>query len=122
MANYKNHPNWFLDNATKIHADILLQGTPNGTFLIRPQINGHFALSLVCNYKIYHCAIYRNKDNCFGFGTAAPFRLFNTVGDLVSYYSKNSLSEITEILTIELLHPINSELIKFMRHYTPPDI
>lgn len=112
---------WYLPNCSRADAELLLHGTPSGTFLVRAKSNGLHALSIVCNYTVYHCLIFQSEDLRFGFGTAEPYKMFNTLSELVIYYTSNSLFDLCCALPTELLHPVNSNLIKLMRHYSLPD-
>lgn len=106
-----NISTWFVNNCSRSDAESLLYGKPDGTFLIRPKINGFHALSIVYNSTIRHCLIYQDPDNRFGFGPGEPHKMFNNLSELVFYYTKNSLVELTLALPTELIHPVNSNLI-----------
>lgn len=121
MENSDSVSTWYMDNCTREDAEILLQGTPNGTFLVRKKEQGLHALSLVYNYRVHHLLIYFTDENRFGFGMTEPFRMFNCLSDLIVFYSQNSLWELNPILPTELIHPVNSNLILLMRQYSPPE-
>ncbi|XP_065214145.1 phosphatidylinositol 3-kinase regulatory subunit alpha isoform X2 [Planococcus citri] len=94
---------WFLEKCTRADAEKLLQGTPVGTFLIRPSRTGQYALSISCNGTVNHCIIYQTPR---GYGFAEPYNIYDSLKSLVLHYSQNSLEEHNDVLTTTLAHPI----------------
>lgn len=120
MENSDNTSTWLLDTCSRSGAELLLENLPDGTFLIRPKLAGIYALSIVLNNSVHHCLIYPTGENGFSFGIIEPYQTFNSLSEFVFYYSQHSLAEVCPTLPTELLHPVNSNLIKLMRQYTPP--
>lgn len=57
-------------------AEKLLEGKPQGTFLIRPNSTGQLALSICCNNMVYHCIIFKTER---GYGFAEPYNVYKYV-------------------------------------------
>ncbi|CAB3223282.1 unnamed protein product [Arctia plantaginis] len=60
-------------NCTREKAEKLLNGKPQGTFLIRPNSTGQLALSICCNSMVYHCIIFKTER---GYGFAEPYNVY----------------------------------------------
>ncbi|XP_059046356.1 phosphatidylinositol 3-kinase regulatory subunit alpha [Achroia grisella] len=100
---------WKVDNCSREKAERLLQGKPQGTFLIRPNSTGHLALSICCNNMVYHCIIFRTER---GYGFAEPYNVYKTLNELVLHYAVNSLEEHNEQLKTTLKYPVYADLVK----------
>jgi len=44
---HQNEGTWLLKDCTRMNAEQLLSGHPDGTFLVRPSRTGQYALSIV---------------------------------------------------------------------------
>lgn len=64
---------WKVENCTREMAERLLEGKPQGTFLIRPNSTGQLALSICCNKMVYHCIIFKTER---GYGFAEPYNVY----------------------------------------------
>lgn len=64
---------WKVENGTREMAEKLLEGKPQGTFLIRPNSTGQLALSICCNNMVYHCIIFKTER---GYGFAEPYNVY----------------------------------------------
>ncbi|XP_045495039.1 phosphatidylinositol 3-kinase regulatory subunit gamma [Colias croceus] len=100
---------WMVDNCTRDMATRLLEGKPQGTFLIRPNSTGQLALSIICNNMVYHCIIFKTER---GYGFAEPYNIYKTLNELVLHYAVNSLEEHNDQLRTALKYPINAHLVK----------
>ncbi|CAG9785600.1 unnamed protein product [Diatraea saccharalis] len=100
---------WKLDNYTRDMAEKLLEGKPQGTFLIRPNSTGELALSVCCNNLVYHCIIFKTKR---GYGFSEPYNIYKTLSELVLHYAVNSLEVHNESLKTTLKYPVNAHLVK----------
>ncbi|CAB4062073.1 PIK3R1_2_3 [Lepeophtheirus salmonis] len=93
---------WLFPEYDRNKAINVLNGRPNGTFLIRKSRDGkRFALSVMCDNNIGHCIIEKGDR---GFGFAEP--VYASLSDLVVHYSKNSLEEHNDKLRTKLLYPV----------------
>ncbi|XP_045447551.1 phosphatidylinositol 3-kinase regulatory subunit gamma [Melitaea cinxia] len=99
---------WMVENCTRDMAEKMLEGKPQGTFLIRPNSTGQLALSICCNNQVYHCIIFKTER---GYGFAEPYNIYKTLNELVLHYAVNSLEEHNENLRTALKYPINSHLV-----------
>uniref|UniRef100_A0A5S6QUI3 SH2 domain-containing protein n=1 Tax=Trichuris muris TaxID=70415 RepID=A0A5S6QUI3_TRIMR len=102
---------WLLSDCSKQDSTVRLADKPSGTFLIRPSESrkGYYALSIVCNNRIFHCLIER-RSGCFGFaGTDA---LFSSLNDLVFHYSINSMKEHNPNLDTTLVQPVLAQRVR----------
>lgn len=100
-----NRCDWFANNCDRETAERLLASAKCGTFLIRKSslfhIKGYYALSIVCNDRVYHCLI-NDYNNGIGF-TESP--TFATLEQLVEYYrSQKSLIIHNHLLNTNLLY------------------
>ena len=64
---------WMVENCTREMAERMLEGKPQGTFLIRPNSTGQLALSICCNNMVYHCIIFKSER---GYGFAEPYNIY----------------------------------------------
>jgi hypothetical protein len=116
---------WYLPTITREVAHKLLKSCVEGTFLIRLSSNGLYALTLVHNSIIYDCRIGRDPNEQYAFRFVASFidkngqsmimngnssaycdRSFNSLKELVDFYTKNSLAENNPDLNTCLTVPI----------------
>lgn len=95
---------WLLQSCSRAHAERLLNGKRNGTFLIRPSRTGKSALSIVCNGIVNHCIVNETPKGLFGF--AEPYNIYSSLKDLVMHYSQNSLEEHNDSMTVMLAFPV----------------
>lgn len=96
--------NWLLRNCDRNNAERLLEGKPDGTFLIREskQFSEQLALSIAMNNTIHHMLIIETKT---GFGLCEPYS-FPTLKNFVDYYSQNPLEEFNSMMKTKLNYPI----------------
>ncbi|XP_072938581.1 phosphatidylinositol 3-kinase regulatory subunit gamma [Epargyreus clarus] len=99
---------WKVD-CTREKAEKILEGKPQGTFLIRPNSTGQLALSICCNNIVYHCIIFKTER---GYGFAEPYNIYKTLNELVLHYAVNSLEEHNDQLRTALKYPVNAHLVK----------
>ncbi|KPI92746.1 PREDICTED: phosphatidylinositol 3-kinase regulatory subunit gamma [Papilio xuthus] len=100
---------WMVENCTRDTAEKMLEGKPQGTFLIRPNSTGQLALSICCNNMVYHCIIFKTER---GYGFAEPYNIYKTLNELVHHYAVNSLEEHNDQLRTVLKYPVNAHLVK----------
>ncbi|CAH0406890.1 unnamed protein product [Chilo suppressalis] len=100
---------WKVENCDRDMAERLLEGKPQGTFLIRPNSTGQHALSICCNKMVYHCIIFKTER---GYGFAEPYNVYKTLNELVLHYAVNSLEEHNDNLKTTLKYPVNAHLVK----------
>lgn len=100
---HQNESLWRADKCSRQEAEILLSGQPTGTFLIRPNSTGQYALSITCNNNIYHCIIYKTEK---GYGFTEPYNIYGSLKALVLHYALNSLEVHNDSLTTKLSTPI----------------
>lgn len=79
---------WLVGNCRREDADSMLNGTPNGTFLVRVSKTGNYALSISCDNEVQHCLIHKSEN---GYGFAEPYLIYSTLQELVAHYSLNPL-------------------------------
>lgn len=120
---------WYLPSINREGAHKLLKSCSEGTFLIRPSSNGHYALTLVHNGVIYDCRIGRDPSQNYAFRFVASTgekngqsnmmngnnpaycdRSFFSLKELVEFYMKNSLAENNPELNTCLTIPIKSNV------------
>ncbi|KAJ8941429.1 hypothetical protein NQ318_016061 [Aromia moschata] len=88
----------------RTRAESLLDGKPDGTFLIRKSTHrDKYALSVMCNGTPNHCII--NETNK-GLGFTEPYNIYPTLKDLVLHYATNSLEIHNDLLNTVLAYPI----------------
>ncbi|KAG8234043.1 hypothetical protein J437_LFUL014130 [Ladona fulva] len=102
---HQNVNTWLIQNCSREDADRILEGTPDGTFLVRPSRSrvGQYALSITCNGVPNHCIIYHTDR---GYGFAEPFNIYSSLKSLVLHYSQNSLEEHNDLLNTTLAYPV----------------
>lgn len=101
---HQNESLWRTDKkCSRLEAERLLNGQPTGTFLVRPNSTGQYALSITCNNNIYHCIIYKTEK---GYGFAEPYNIYGSLKALVLHYALNSLEVHNDSLTTTLSTPI----------------
>ncbi|XP_069693918.1 phosphatidylinositol 3-kinase regulatory subunit alpha-like isoform X2 [Periplaneta americana] len=106
---HQNVETWLLMDCTRMNAEILLAGRPDGTFLVRPSRTGQFALSIVCNGIMNHCIIFHTAH---GYGFVESYAVFDSLKSLVIHHAQNSLEEYNDSLSTTLAFPV---------HGTAPD-
>ncbi|XP_046405427.1 phosphatidylinositol 3-kinase regulatory subunit alpha-like [Ischnura elegans] len=96
---------WMIGDCSREEAERLLEGHPDGTFLIRPSQSrmGQFALSIMCNGTPNHCIIYETDR---GYGFAEPYNNYPSLKALVIHYAQNSLEEHNDLLCTSLTFPV----------------
>ncbi|XP_035700086.1 phosphatidylinositol 3-kinase regulatory subunit alpha-like isoform X1 [Branchiostoma floridae] len=96
---------WFLPDCSRVHAESLLDGKPEGTFLVRKSSQqNNYALSIVAEEgAARHCVIYNSAT---GYGFAEPYNLYASLKDLVLHYQQNSLYEHNDSLNTTLAYPV----------------
>lgn len=94
---------WRAERCSRLDAETLLCDQPPGTFLVRPNSTGQYALSVTCNDNVYHCIIYKTDK---GYGFAEPYNIYRSLKALVVHYASNSLEVHNDSLTTKLLYPI----------------
>lgn len=119
---------WFVPSINREGAHKLLKSCTDGTFLIRPASNGHYALTLVHKSIIYNCRIGRDPSQNYAFRFVASIgekngqsstmtngnspiycdRAFFSLKELVEFYMENSLAENNPELNTCLKTPIKS--------------
>lgn len=103
LLQHRNESTWLLPKCSRTEAAALLEGKPEGTFLVRPSTIGPHALSIVCNQIVNHCIISKTDR---GYGFAEPYTIYPTLVDLVCHYANNSLEEHNEELRTTLMYPV----------------
>lgn len=100
---HQDESTWLLRDCTRIEAEKLLAGQPDGTFLVRPSSSGQYALSITCNGTTNHCIIYKTER---GYGFAEPYNIYESLKLLVVHYAQNSLEEHNDSLNTTLAFPV----------------
>ncbi|KAJ8918757.1 hypothetical protein NQ315_015077 [Exocentrus adspersus] len=101
---HNDESTWLMLNSSRTEAQSLLDGKPDGTFLIRKsRYVDKYALSVVCNGSINHCMIYVTSK---GLGFTEPYNIYPTLKDLVLHYATNSLEIHNDLLNTVLAYPI----------------
>lgn len=107
MLPHNDESLWLLPHCSREDAEKLLQGKPDGTFLIRQSSkyrqSNQYALSIVAKGEVGHCIIYQTKR---GFGFAEPFNIYPSLKNLVLHYSQTSLYEHNDSLQTTLAFPV----------------
>ncbi|XP_057661841.1 phosphatidylinositol 3-kinase regulatory subunit alpha isoform X1 [Diorhabda carinulata] len=103
---HNDEKTWLMLNCSRTDAEKLLEGKPDGTFLLRKsrQMN-KFALSVQCNGSTNHCIINETQK---GLGFTEPYNIYPTLKDLVLHYATNSLEIHNDLLNTVLAYPINA--------------
>ncbi|XP_043119943.1 phosphatidylinositol 3-kinase regulatory subunit beta [Puntigrus tetrazona] len=96
---------WYVGDIKRTHAEDLLRGKRDGTFLIRESQTqkGSFACSVVVDGEIKHCVVYKTAT---GFGFAEPYNLYGSLKDLVLHYKHTSLVQHNDSLNVTLAYPV----------------
>ncbi|XP_055058179.1 phosphatidylinositol 3-kinase regulatory subunit beta [Misgurnus anguillicaudatus] len=96
---------WYIRDIMRTHAEDLLKGKRDGTFLIRDSQTqkGSFACSVVVDGEIRHCVIHKTVT---GFGFAEPYNLYGSLKDLVLHYKHTSLVQHNDSLNVTLAYPV----------------
>lgn len=96
---------WYIGDIMRTHAEDLLKGKRDGTFLIRDSQTqkGSFACSVVVDGEIRHCVIHKTVT---GFGFAEPYNLYGSLKDLVLHYKHTSLVQHNDSLNVTLAYPV----------------
>lgn len=96
---------WYVGDIKRTHAEDLLRGKRDGTFLIRESQTqkGSFACSVVMDGEVKHCVIYKTVT---GFGFAEPYNLYGSLKDLVLHYKHTSLVQHNDSLNVTLAYPV----------------
>jgi phosphoinositide-3-kinase regulatory subunit alpha/beta/delta len=102
---HQNEMLWMIGVCSREEAERFLQPSKQltGTFLVRPNSTGQFALSVVCNNRIYHCIINKTER---GYGFADPYNIYKSLKALVLHYALNSLEVHNDNLTTALVIPV----------------
>ncbi|TNM97849.1 hypothetical protein fugu_014095 [Takifugu bimaculatus] len=96
---------WYVGDIKRSHAEELLRGKCDGTFLIRESQTqkGSYACSVVVDGDAKHCVIYKTVT---GYGFAEPYNLYSSLKDLVLHYKNVSLVQHNDHLNVTLAHPV----------------
>lgn len=95
---------WLMPHCSRDDAERLLEGKPDGTFLIRKsRQQDKYALSVVCNGGTNHCIINETNKKL---GFTEPYNIYNSLKDLVLHYATNSLEIHNDLLNTVLKYPI----------------
>ncbi|KAK6467557.1 phosphatidylinositol 3-kinase regulatory subunit gamma-like isoform X1 [Huso huso] len=98
---------WYVGKMNRVHAEELLSGKRDGTFLIRESSQkGSYACSVVVDGDIKHCMI--NKT-ITGYGFAEPYNLYSSLKELVLHYKHTSLVQHNDSLNVTLACPVLSQ-------------
>ncbi|XP_077593873.1 phosphatidylinositol 3-kinase regulatory subunit alpha isoform X1 [Stigmatopora nigra] len=98
---------WKLGNINRLQAEALLQGKPDGTFLVRESSKaGCYACSVVVDGEVKHCVINKTPS---GFGFAEPYNLYGSLKELVLHYQHTSLVQHNDSLNVTLAYPVYTQ-------------
>ncbi|KAM9325803.1 phosphatidylinositol 3-kinase regulatory subunit gamma-like [Gastrophryne carolinensis] len=104
---------WFVGDLNRIQAEELLQGKPDGSFLIRESSKkGCYACSVVADGEVKHCVIYSTSQ---GYGFAEPYNLYSTLKELVLHYQRTSLIQHNDSLNVRLAFPVYAHMPSLCR-------
>lgn len=112
---HQDSTNWFRHDMSREDAIQALTGRAEGTYLVRSNSKplSKYILSLVVQSpdNIKHILIEEDSSGCFlkslKNDTSSPMPKFNTLTELVSFYSKNKLHDSNSIdLDTKLIHPV----------------
>ena len=97
---------WLIPDVDRQQAELILQGKPDGTFMIRPSSEeGQYALSIVSDATVCHCKVEHSEK---GYGFTEPYNIYSSLKELVLHYSQNSLEVLNETLKVKLLYPVGA--------------
>lgn len=102
-----NESLWLHKNCSREESIDILQGKPDGTFLIRTGRAGGYVLSIAIDEEVQHSLI---KQGDYGYGFNEPYLIFPTLRDLVLNYSKISLQMHNSVLNTTLNYPAKPNL------------
>nr|CAH7740139.1 unnamed protein product [Callosobruchus chinensis] len=103
---------WLMLNCSREDAQRLLEGKPDGTFLVRrSRQQNKYALSVVCNGSPNHCII---NETSKGLGFTEPYNIYPSLKDLVLHYATNSLEIHNDLLNTVLAYPIMAYTSNYM--------
>ncbi|XP_053738743.1 phosphatidylinositol 3-kinase regulatory subunit beta [Synchiropus splendidus] len=96
---------WYVGDIKRTHAEEMLRGKCDGTFLIRESQTqkGSYACSVVVEGVAKHCVIYKTVT---GYGFAEPYNLYSSLKDLVLHYKNVSLIQHNDQLNVNLAYPV----------------
>ncbi|KAG8436977.1 hypothetical protein GDO86_007892 [Hymenochirus boettgeri] len=104
---------WFVGDLNRIQAEELLDGKPDGAFLIRESSKkGCYACSVVAEGDVKHCVIYSTSR---GYGFAEPYNLYSTLKELVLHYQHTSLVQHNDSLNVRLAYPVYAQMPSLCR-------
>ncbi|KAM4721623.1 phosphatidylinositol 3-kinase regulatory subunit gamma isoform 2-T2 [Rhinophrynus dorsalis] len=104
---------WFVGDLNRIQAEELLEGKPDGAFLIRESSKkGCYACSVVADGDVKHCVIYSTSR---GYGFAEPYNLYGTLKELVLHYQHTSLVQHNDSLNVRLAYPVYAQMPSLCR-------
>ncbi|XP_043984445.1 phosphatidylinositol 3-kinase regulatory subunit gamma-like isoform X1 [Gambusia affinis] len=104
---------WFVGDVSRTQAEELLDGKPDGAFLIRESSKkGCYACSVVASGAVKHCVIYSTPR---GFGFAEPYFLYGSLKELVLHYRLTSLVQHNDALNVRLAHPVHAPVTPLCR-------
>ncbi|KAG9466524.1 hypothetical protein GDO78_016553 [Eleutherodactylus coqui] len=104
---------WFVGDVNRLQAEDLLQGKPDGAFLIRESSKkGCYACSVVADGDVKHCVIYSTSR---GYGFAEPYNLYGTLKELVLHYRHTSLIQHNDSLNVRLAYPVYAHVSSLCR-------
>ncbi|XP_028833268.1 phosphoinositide-3-kinase, regulatory subunit 3a (gamma) [Denticeps clupeoides] len=99
---------WFVGDLSRVEAEELLAGKPDGAFLIRHSSKkGCYACSVVLQNQVKHCIIYCTPR---GYGFAEPYNLYRSLKDLVAHYHQTSLVQHNQALDVRLAYPVHMDV------------
>lgn len=111
---HNDESSWLMLNCSREEAEKMLEGKPDGTFLVRKsRQKNKYALSVVCNGSTNHCII---DETSRGLGFTEPYNIYRTLKDLVLHYATNSLEIHNDRLNTVLAYPISANNVNYNRN------
>ncbi|TWW58419.1 phosphoinositide-3-kinase, regulatory subunit 3b (gamma) isoform X1 [Takifugu flavidus] len=105
---HHDEKSWFVGDLNRTQAEELLQGKPDGAFLIRESSKKScYACSVVVEGEVKHCVVLSTPR---GFGFAEPFNLYNSLKELVLHYQQASLVQHNDSLNVRLSYPVYAQM------------